>query len=606
MRLFGYSGAFAARPGLDSERLQHYASTAAEAPADHPPQTDTAVMHAPHRYRAGDLSVALVGNLQPAPDERGRGANPAERVLAAYRAKGRACLSDLRGGFALAIHDHSSGTTLLAIDRMGIERLTFSASEHGIVFGTSAQSVARFPAFAAELSHQAVFDYLFMHMIPAPQTIYGGVQKLRAGTCALFANGRLTVNRYWQPSFNERREQSFDELSHGLHEGLQAAVAACEPDANTGAFLSGGLDSSTVSGKLGQFLDGRKPLRTFSIGFGVDSYNELEYARIAAQAFKAQSTEYNVTAQDIVASFRSIAAAYDEPFGNSSAVPTLFCAKLAASHGVTHLLAGDGGDELFGGNERYARQRVFQAYYRLPQWLRRKLIEPVSRLIAPESRITPLRKLRSYVDQASITLPERLETWNFVYRSDLTAMLEADFLAAIDARGPLRVMQETYEAAGADVSDLNRMLFYDWQVTLADNDLRKVGAMCALAGVKVSYPMLDERVIDLSTRVPSNLKMKGLELRSFYKEAMRGFLPQQILTKTKHGFGLPFGVWLKTEPALRELIHGLLTDLKRRRIVRADFIDSLLAQHRDGHASFYGYPIWDLAMLEAWLQAHRH
>lgn len=605
MRLFGYSGAFAARPGLDSARLQQYARAAAEAPADPPPQSETAVMHAPYRHREGDLSVALIGNLQSSPDERGRSTHPAERVLATYRAKGRACLSDLRGGFALAIHDHSSGTTLLAIDRMGIERLTFSASEHGIVFGTSAQSVARFPALAQGLSHQAVFDYLFMHMIPAPQTIYAGVQKLRAGTYALFADGRLTIDRYWRPAFNERR-QSFDELSQGLHEALLAAVGASEPGASTGAFLSGGLDSSTVSGKLGQFLEGRQPLRTFSIGFGVESYNELEYARIAARAYNAQAIEYNVTAQDIVTSFRSIAAAYDEPFGNSSAVPTLFCAKLAAEHGVTHLLAGDGGDELFGGNERYGRQRVFQAYYRLPQWLRRKLVEPLSRLIAPEGPIAPLRKLRSYVDQASITLPERLESWNFVYRSDLTTMLEADFLASIDPRGPLRVMQETYDAAGDDVSDLNRLLFYDWQFTLADNDLRKVGAMCALAGVKVSYPMLDERVVDLSTRVPSNRKMKGLELRSFYKEAMRGFLPQQILTKTKHGFGLPFGVWLKTEPALRELIHGLLTDLKRRRMVRADFIDSLVAQHRDGHASFYGYPIWDLAMLEAWLQAHRH
>ncbi len=148
------------------------------------------------------------------------------------------------------------------------------------------------------------------------------------------------------------------------------------------------------------------------------------------------------------------------------------------------------------------------------------------------------------------------------------------------------------------------MLFYDWHFTLADNDLRKVGTMCALAGVKVSYPMLDPRVVDLSLRVPSRIKMEGSELRSFYKKAMRNFLPREILEKSKHGFGLPFGVWLKTDPRLADLIFSLLSDFKSRRIVRAEFLDQLIREQRAGDASYFGYAIWDLAMLEAWLKAH--
>jgi asparagine synthase (glutamine-hydrolysing) len=147
------------------------------------------------------------------------------------------------------------------------------------------------------------------------------------------------------------------------------------------------------------------------------------------------------------------------------------------------------------------------------------------------------------------------------------------------------------------------MLFYDWHYTLSDNDLRKVGSMCELAGVRVSYPMLDPRVINLSLRVPPGMMQQGLALRSFYKKAMRGFLPDTILAKTKHGFGLPFGVWLKTHADLGELIYGLLGDFKSRRIVQPSFIDNLIIEHRAGHPGYYGYAIWDLAMLEAWLQA---
>jgi asparagine synthase (glutamine-hydrolysing) len=305
----------------------------------------------------------------------------------------------------------------------------------------------------------------------------------------------------------------------------------------------------------------------------------------------------------VVSAFPQIAAAYDEPFGNSSAVPSYFCARLAREHGITHLLAGDGGDEIFGGNERYARQKVFEAYHSVPHGIRRSLIEPLSRWIDPESRITPLRKLRSYVDQARIPMPERLETWNFMYRASLDDMLEPQFRAVIDARAPFRRMSETYGRAQCR-SLVNKMLFFDWQYTLADNDLRKVGTMCRLAGVRVSYPMLHQQLIDVSLRVPPALKVQGLNLRVLYKQAMSGFLPDEIINKTKHGFGLPFGHWLKTHAPLADLIYSYLDGLKQRRMIRAEFLDRLIQEHRSGHPSYFGYAIWDLAMLEAWFQAH--
>jgi asparagine synthase (glutamine-hydrolysing) len=557
-------------------------------------------LEAPVLHVEGPLTVALQGG--PVALDGKVLTAPGKALAEAWRQRGTSFLSGLTGSFALVIIDGTAGRVLLALDRMGIERLTYARLGEGLVFSSSAEAVARYPGMTASLRTQAIFDYLMLHMVPAPHTIYRDVYKLRPGTCAILEKGTLRIERYWVPRFAMGNGADFQSLRDQLHASLSAAVKDCQPDERTGAFLSGGLDSSTVVGVYSKVA--ARPVRSFSMGFGVQEFNEIEYARIANRRFGAHGLEYDVTADDVVDAFGKIAAAYDEPFGNSSAIPTYCCAKVAAEHGMTHLLAGDGGDELFAGNERYAKQKIFEAWWRLPMALRKGVIQPLLSGIDPENgRIMPLRKARSYVDQASIPMPERLESWNYMYRIDLGGMLEGDFRASIDTRAPLATMAEVYaEAPSKEL--VHRMLFYDWHYTLSDNDLRKVGTMCKLAGVKVSYPMLDARLIDLSLRVPLPLMAKGLELRSFYKRAMQGFLPDEILNKKKHGFGLPFGVWLKTHGRLRELIYGLLAGLKTRGIVKPDFLDNLVQEHQKGHPGYYGYAIWDLAMLEAWLAAH--
>jgi asparagine synthase (glutamine-hydrolysing) len=554
---------------------------------------------APFVHSADGVTVAVKGDPRFAPAYGPAPTDPAAAIHKAYQERGRDVLTTLVGAFALAIHDHNRNTTLLAIDRMGIERMAYAVGSQMLVFGDSAEWVARFPSIQAGIRKQGVYDFLMMHMIPAPNTIFEGVRKLQPATALVFEHGRAEVFTYWRATFQERGGESFEALRDELHASLDAAVKDCQPDATTGAFLSGGLDSSTVAGKLGHVTG--KPARTFSIGFGVEAYDELAYADIAAKHFGCDALQYHVTPEDVVQSFPLIAKAYDEPFGNSSAVPAYYCALRAREHGIEHLLAGDGGDEIFGGNERYARQQVFDLYFRIPGFVRKGILEPLAVRI-PAGTIKPLNKFKSYVEQARIPLPERLESWNFMYREG-RSMLEPDFAASVNQRFPFEVMNEVYSAAPCN-STLNKMLYYDWQFTLADSDLRKVNTMCELAGVRVSYPMLDQRVVDLANRVPPKLKMERLELRSFYKNAMRGFLPNEILTKTKHGFGLPFGDWLKSHAPLADLIYGLLSDLKARRIVRPKFLDELIDNQRRGHAMYYGYAIWDLAMLEAWLQAH--
>jgi asparagine synthase (glutamine-hydrolysing) len=267
-------------------------------------------------------------------------------------------------------------------------------------------------------------------------------------------------------------------------------------------------------------------------------------------------------------------------------------------------LAGDGGDELFAGNERYAKQPVFERYRTLPTPLQTGIRDALDGIIAENSRFKVLRKLRSYVDQAVVPLPERFETWNFVYREGAQIMFEPDFMRTIDPGAPFQQMSKTFAECESD-DLLDRMLFYDWRFTLADNDLPKVTRMCAAAGIEVEFPMLDNAVVELSVRVPSRMKIKRLRLRTFYKEAMAQFLPTEILNKPKHGFGLPFGVWLKNHRRLAEAAFGAMSDLKKRGIIRPAFIDRLIEEHRCGHPGYYGYVIWDLVMLERWLTTRR-
>jgi len=524
----------------------------------------------------------------------------AARVCEAYLQSGDGFLDRLGGRFALVVLDTRRQRALLAVDPMGVERIAYAQDRGTLVYATSAEVVARTPGRATRLDRDALFDYLMLHMVPSPGTIFEGVRKLRPGWCAVLERGALSERRYWNQRFSDSGAP-FATHRQELHDGLREAVRACQPGSDAGAFLSGGLDSSTVAGVLSEVGPGRA--RTFTIGFGYPDYDETEFSRAANARFGCEAHEYVVTGEDIADGFPRIARAYDEPFGNSSALPVYYCAKLARDSGVTHLLAGDGGDELFAGNSRYAEQEVFERYRRLPGFVRRGMIEPALALWPRPLDFWLTRKGRGYVEKANIPLPARLETWNFLLRQGTAAILHPDFRAAIDEGGTFRRMQELWDATpGGDT--LSHMLYYDWQHTLADNDLRKVETMSALAGVRVSYPMLHPQVVELSMRIPSSRLMPGTQLRDFYKRAMTGWLPDMIIHKKKHGFGLPFGLWLQETPRLRQQIDDNLAAFRSRGIVQSALIERLLHLHGQEDAKYYGVFIWVLAMLEQWLREH--
>jgi asparagine synthase (glutamine-hydrolysing) len=524
----------------------------------------------------------------------------AQALLEGYHRHGAQVLQYLHGGFALAIHDIGKESDLLATDRSGIVPLFHASDGDGLVFGSRADQVAAQPGVHGGLHPQALYDYLYFHAVPGPETIFTGVRRLQPGECLHWHAGQANIEPYWTMEYREDglegnpaewRGRCLDLIREGVHRRTDGGV-------KVGAFLSGGIDSSTVTGMLSEVGEG--PARTYSIGFDAPGYDEMEYARLVARHFNTDHHEYYVTAEDVVAAVPQIAAHFDQPFAVSSALPAYYCARMAKEDGVQRLLAGDGGDELFGGNERYARQQLFTLYSHVPGPLRGGLIEPLLR--SPLGELGPMRKAASYVRQASMPMPERMESYNLLERLGPRQVLTDAAMARVDTGVPMQLLRETYHGARAGHM-LNRMLAVDMRFILADRDLPKVTGACALAGMEVDFPFLDDDLVAFSALLPPREKLRGTRLRHLFKEAVRGFLPDEILTKQKQGFGLPFGLWLVEHPGLRDFTHDTLAGLKRRDLVRPEFIDELLGHRHAQHAAYYGDMVWALVILEQWLSS---
>lgn len=506
----------------------------------------------------------------------------------------------VQGDFAVAL-PLEDGRMMMAVDRFAVRSLCWR------VVGGELQHAARADTLAAlqpraQINLQALFNYLYFHVIPSPLTVFEGVWRLPAGHMLLCQNGKVQCTPYWKPEFSEPAHADLATSTRQFQELLEQAVSAELDGGMPACFLSGGTDSSTVAGMIGRAAG--RGASTFSIGFEAEGYDEMAYARIAARHFGTDHHEYYVTPQDVIRSVPEVAASYDQPFGNSSVLPAYYCARMAREAGATRLLAGDGGDELFGGNSRYARQRVFGWYKNVPSALRSGLLEPLL-LRSPIGQLPLARKGKSYIEQAREPMPDRYQPYNLIMRQGLQQIFTPVFLAAVDTEAPARQQREVWATASAG-DDLNRELAYDWRFTLAEADLPKVCGSTALAGVTTAFPLLDARLVDFSMRLPSSYKLKGLKLRWFFKEALRGFLPDEILTKRKQGFGLPFGVWTHRHEGLRQLAQDALSSLAKRGIIRPDYLQTLLSNRLTEHPGYYGEMVWILMMLEHWLQGSHH
>lgn len=546
------------------------------------------------RFRLTDAALDAVAR------ERGPGAALAE----GWRRHGAELLARVSGEYLLAVWCRKERRGLVAVDRFSTFSLFTGEHDGRLAFATRPRRVCELLDRSAELDAAAIHAYVWFHMIPAPMSIYRGVRRLDVGEGVFIANGGSERRRHWTPHFIEDHPFDFEREKAAFLAALRQGVAESIdgiPREKLGCFLSGGTDSSTIAGLVTEAYGA--PARTFSIGFDVAGYDESHFARLAAQRFGTEHTEYHLTPEDAARGIDILARTYEQPFGNSSAVPAHFCAQLAREAGIERMLSGDGGDELYGGNERYATQWLFSLYEYLPALLRTGLMEPV--LLGPLKNVDLwlIRKARGYVEQARVPLPERIGSkYNLLNRFGPHNVFTEELLAGAAGYDPLATERDVWNASDAG-TQLNRFLAWDFKFTLGDNDLVKVTRMCHAAGVEVSFPMLGDALVDHSLQLQPDQKLHRRKLRYFFKQALRGFLPDEILDKQKHGFGMPFGEWLLAQPELARRSTGALEALADRQVIRRSFLDELNTALRGDSPGYYGPMVWVLMMLELWLEA---
>src|SRR5256712_2372720 len=523
-----------------------------------------------------------------------------EVIVHLYEEYGLDFVRYLNGMFAIGLWDEARRQLVLARDRLGIKPLFYAHLPDRLLFGSEIKAILA-DGLHPTIDLHALSHYLSLLYIPAPYTIYREVRKLEAGHILIWQGGQITIRRYWdlslvQPSGVDHR-QSPDvqaELLELLTDAVRCHLIA---DVPLGVFLSGGLDSSTIVALMRRVHNG--PIKTFSIGFNDPSYNELPYARLIAKRFETDHTELTVT-PDIADLVPNLVYCFDEPFADSSAVPTYYLSQLTRQH-VTVALGGDGGGEGFAGYLTYQADKLARLYDRLPGFLTRRLLPAlVHRLPVSDGKVSFDFKARRFVDNALLEPGRRHYAWKaFFDDSHKRAVLSDDVLAALDGSlDSYPLFQRYYEEAGHH-DPLNASLYVDTNVYLADDILVKVDRMSMAHSLEVRVPLLDYRIVEFMFRMPGTLKMPGLELKHLLKKTMQGILPGQTLKKSKGGFNVPVPVWLKHE--LRPLVQQYLspTRIRAQGIFRPEIVSRLVSDHLAGRCN-YSRNIWALLVFSLW------
>jgi len=527
-------------------------------------------------------------------------ASTAELIGQLYRTHGHDFLDMLRGGFAIAIWDHRNRELTLAIDPLGIETLFWSRERDRLFFGTRLSSIAAVGS-TLELEPAALVQYLLHTVVPAPLTIYKNIERLQPGTVLVYGRRAIRSWRYWDLNYEESEHSDAGRLADTLRTNLRQAVQSHIPEEfpeTTGCYLSGGTDSSSV---LAFASERQKPVDSYSIHFENPRYDEIAFARLAAQRFGSRHHQKCLSPGDAAEAITKLIDYYDEPFANSSAIGAYHCAKLARETGMDVLMAGDGGDELFAGNERYATDKKFELYHRIPHGVREHLIEPFAgRLPAHGALSLPAR----YIRRANIPNPLRMFSYSFFLSQQAENALTPDVLDQVPRRSWLDIPDSHFNRAPHANSELNRLLYLDVKMTLGDNDIRKVRGTAEIAGISVRFPLMDRTLAEFSGTVPTDLKLKGFEKRYLFKRAMQGILPRQILYKKKHGFGVPVGYWLQHDPAMQSMAAILDEPLTRQ---RGHFSGNFLSRIKElnvVYPAYYGEILWLILILEFWHRRH--
>jgi len=513
-----------------------------------------------------------------------------ETIVHAYEQWGEAFVTRLRGMFGIALWDRRTRTLLLARDRAGIKPLYYT--EHGsrLYFGSELKSLLAAGAVDGSLDVESLDHFLSFLYTPRDRSIFKSVSKLPPGHLLRWRNGRSEVRPYWQIGARETFAGTADEAAGQLRQVLASAVRShMVSDVPLGAFLSGGVDSSAVVGLMAEASD--RPVKTFSIGFDEPQYDELEHARTVATHFGTDHHEF-VVRPDGLGILDRLIAHFDEPFADSSAIPTWYVSEIARRH-VTVVLSGDGGDELFGGYDRYLPHPRVERFDRLPIPGRRRLASALWPLLPHGVQG------KNFLRHVALDTEERF--------LDSVALFRADEKSALYTPGLRQSLRGTsaertlgrHFARFSALSPHSRMMRFDFETYLPEDVLTKVDRMSMAHSIESRVPLLDNDVIDFAATLPARFKIHQGRRKHVLKEAMKGLLPAGILDRKKQGFGVPLDVWF------RGGLTGMFADVlgsartRQRGFFEPAFVGRLVQEHLSGRRD-HTLRLWQLLVLELW------
>ncbi len=508
-----------------------------------------------------------------------------------------------RGRFAFASWSATGRGLEIVSDHFGSIPLYWINQGDLLAASTDLRLLLDAPGLSRVADPTAVYHYLNFGCIPAPLTICSDIRRLEPGTRLKLGEGAPRARRYYLPEYPADLDGPDTLLAADLRSHIVGSVEGFRPGPKDdwACFLSGGTDSSSIVSILARDTSAGN-VHSCSIGFAEVGYDELDFARLAGEACGATTHLDKVDRDRSLALLDTVVDAYDQPFGNASAVPTLACAELGRREGFTMMLGGDGGDEIFGGNERYAKDYVMQAFYRLPSPLKRAA-RAIGKAVGGGSNHF-LNRVENFTRRASLPNPARFYTDDSFASEYFDTLLTPEFRSRIDRDASLDFMRELY-GQGATIEPLHAIMRLDLMMAIAQNDLVKVHRACKQNGVVARFPYLDPGLVEYCGRLPARYKVRRWKKRYLFKQAMADILPRSILRKPKQGFGLPISVWMREDSAFREHVRATLLDdtTRNRGWVDPDFIAKLLEEHTSGswdHAS----AIWQLLVLELWMRRY--
>jgi len=522
-----------------------------------------------------------------------RGATAALARL--WRTHGPGACAALSGHFAFALLDEGRAEALLAVDRCATRPLFYQMAGRSLLFASSGEALARHPGAGRDVDPQALFDYVYLHAVHGPRSMFGGQRRLAPGECLHLHGGRVERIRYWRMRYTEHASQSAPHTD--LLDALSCAVDAGGEHQRAGVMLGGGCGGALLATLLRR--GSATPVDTYSVGFGAGGARALSGARAGARALGSRHRELVLGADDVADAVAALARIQDAPCGDPGAIAMLFAARMAREDGHARLHGAFGAAALFGCGARYACMARTNRYERIPSGLRQLLIEPL--LFGPGARLPVFERLRTRIEQALAPEALRLRRRNALLALGSANVFEPSFLALVDPDAPA-AQQEAWWLAQAR-SSVNRAIDLQLQGDLPCRIAPAFAAACAAAGLQPVLPYLDDAVVAMAARLAPRHK-SGAGPRRLFRQALR----EVAGTAPARAAGVPvlsFGRWLLGDARLRALAYDSVSALARRRILRRDFVDELLARRLPEDPAAHGETVWRLLMLEQWLARGR-